>query len=262
MRPIDAAFSLLKALPEHQMFRPAYSRENLAEKTYDDAGIDVGERQRGEGTIHPAIYGMLARLKEEGGYGVAGYGDLPNLNLDTYTPPRLSRSGHQYTRDPPEGLLEHHPEAYADSMPYGSKGDPTDQWNASQNPDNKRRTQAPQTSSYQRSHPTDEEVKNFTEDYSPYGQKIHRDTPLGRRAASLAKMGGGPNVAMMHDLPSYMEEALNQKKKTRGDSRKKKEKASKLRQLVDDHEEDAGVIDFYRQNHPEWFNSFRNGGGE
>ena len=83
-------------------------------------------------------------------------------------------------------------------------------------------------------------------------------------AFSLLKMGGGGNMqaAMMHDLPSYMEEALNQKKKTRGDSRKKKEKASKLRQLVDDHEEDAGVIDFYRQNHPEWFNSFRNGGGE
>jgi len=81
-------------------------------------------------------------------------------------------------------------------------------------------------------------------------------------ALRVLKMGDSANVAMMHDLPSYMEEALNQKKKTRNDARKKKDKASKLRQMVDDHEEDADVIDFYRQNHPEWFNSFRNGGGE
>ena len=81
-------------------------------------------------------------------------------------------------------------------------------------------------------------------------------------ALTVLKMGNSSNVAMMHDLPSYMEEALNQKKKTRNDDRKKKDKAAKLRQMVDDHEEDAGVIDFYRQNHPEWFNSFRNGGGE
>ena len=81
-------------------------------------------------------------------------------------------------------------------------------------------------------------------------------------ALAVLKMGNSTNVAMMHDLPSYMEEALNQKKKTRNDDRKKKDKAAKLRQMVDDHEEDAGVIDFYRQNHPEWFNSFRGGGGE
>ena len=81
-------------------------------------------------------------------------------------------------------------------------------------------------------------------------------------AFTLLKMGNASNVAMMHDLPSYMEDALNQKKKTRGDARKKKDKAAKLRQTVDDHEEDADVIDYYRQNHPEWFNSFRGGGGE
>ena len=81
-------------------------------------------------------------------------------------------------------------------------------------------------------------------------------------ALAVLKMGNSANTAMMHDHPSYMEEALTQKKKTRGDARKKKDKAAKLRQAVDDHEEDAGVIDYYRQNHPEWFNSFRDGGGE
>ena len=81
-------------------------------------------------------------------------------------------------------------------------------------------------------------------------------------AISVLKMGGGPNVAMMHDLPAYMEEALNQKRKTRSESRKKKDKASKLRQQIDDHHEDADVMNYYKDNHPEWFNSFRNGGGE
>ena len=81
-------------------------------------------------------------------------------------------------------------------------------------------------------------------------------------ALRVLKMGDSANVAMMHDLPSYMEEALNQKKKTRNDARKKIDKSSKLLQMVDDLEEDEDEIAFYRQNHPEWFNSFRNGGGE
>tara|TARA_B100001245_G_scaffold235920_1_gene225007 strand:- start:3177 stop:3443 length:267 start_codon:yes stop_codon:yes gene_type:complete len=78
-------------------------------------------------------------------------------------------------------------------------------------------------------------------------------------AIRVLKMSNSAQVAMQHDLPSYMEEALNQKKKTRSESRKKKDKASKLRQQVDDHEEDGKVIDYYRQNHPEWFGSFRGG---
>ena len=81
-------------------------------------------------------------------------------------------------------------------------------------------------------------------------------------AISVLKMSGDPNVAMMHDLPAYMEEALNQKRKTRGEARKKKDKAAKLRQQIDDHDEDADVMNYYKDNHPEWFNSFRNGGGE
>ena len=76
-------------------------------------------------------------------------------------------------------------------------------------------------------------------------------------AIRVLKMTNSAQVAMPHDLPSYMEEALNQKKKTRSESRKKKDKAAKLRQHVDDHEEDGKVIDYYRQNHPEWFGSFR-----
>lgn len=81
-------------------------------------------------------------------------------------------------------------------------------------------------------------------------------------AWDVLKMGGNQQTAMMHDLPSYMEEALNQKKKTRNDARKKKTKASKLREMISDHEEDADVMRYYKENHPEWFNSFMNGGGE
>ena len=36
-------------------------------------------------------------------------------------------------------------------------------------------------------------------------------------AWDVLKMGGNQHTAMMHDLPAYMEEALNQKKKTRND---------------------------------------------
>ena len=81
-------------------------------------------------------------------------------------------------------------------------------------------------------------------------------------AWDVLKMGGNQQTAMMHDLPAYMEEALNQKKKTRNDARKKKTKASKLREMVSDHEEDADVMRYYKENHPEWFNSFMSGGGE
>jgi hypothetical protein len=81
-------------------------------------------------------------------------------------------------------------------------------------------------------------------------------------AIDMLKMSPSSQVAIQHDMPSYMEEALNQTGKTRSDSRKKKQKASKLREKIDDHEEDARIIDFYRQNHPEWFESFRGGQGE
>jgi hypothetical protein len=256
MTPIDAAFSVLKALPEHQMFSSAYPRENLAEKTYDhtaDGGIDVGERQTGEGTIHPAIYGMMERQ-------AASRRELPNLNLDVWQPNRHIGRGYPASIER-EGVLEGHPERNAPTLPYGSVDDPTDQWEAYHNPDNKRMTSAPQTSAYQKDHPTDEEVRNFGRDYPQWRQDLLSDTELGRRAA-VTKMNGNEQTAMMHDLPSYMEEALNQKRKTRGEARKKKDKASKLRQHIDDHHEDADVMNYYKDNHPDWFNSFRNGGGE
>ncbi len=75
-------------------------------------------------------------------------------------------------------------------------------------------------------------------------------------------MGGNMQTAMMHDLPAYMEEALNQNRKNRSDERKKKTKASKLREMISDHHEDADVMQYYKDNHPEWFNSFMGGDGE
>ena len=81
-------------------------------------------------------------------------------------------------------------------------------------------------------------------------------------AWEVLKMGGNMQTAMMHDLPAYMEEALNQKKRNRNDERKKKSKASKLREMIMDHEEDADVMRYYKDNHPEWFHSFMGGDGE
>jgi hypothetical protein len=80
-------------------------------------------------------------------------------------------------------------------------------------------------------------------------------------AWKVLKMGqedGAAGVAMHHDLPSYMEEAMNQT----ADKRKKREKANKLRQRVSDHDEDAKVIQYYKDNHPQWFNEWKDGAGE
>jgi hypothetical protein len=74
----------------------------------------------------------------------------------------------------------------------------------------------------------------------------------------MKQMGGEQGVAMHHDLPSYMEEAMNQT----ADKRKKREKANKLRQRVSDHDEDAKVIQYYKDNHPQWFNEWKDGAGE
>ena len=184
--PVGVPFpsQFMKALPEHQMFRPPYQRRNLAEKTYDGDGIDVGERQEGEGTIHPAACAMMQRRLEE--YRTPRSkemdGELPNLNLDAAW--RVKQQGNPNWRAPPP-MIDRHPEYYADSMPYGSIDDPTDQWNAHQNPDNKRRTKAPQTYSYQKDYPTDEEVGNFKQDYPPAFQDALKNTNIGRRAAEM-----------------------------------------------------------------------------
>ena len=179
--PMKKTWQTLKALPEHQMFLPPYEKRNLAEYTWDytDAGVDVGDRQRGAGTIHPAIYGMMQRRMKEnpeltsGSYNKYG-SDLPNLNIDTY------RQGRDSDRSL---MLEGHPERYAE-LPYAESSigfdiiDPhaTDheQWpffdsieeankdwfgNNRGGDTNDRRTQAPQTFSYKKTHPTNKEVR-------------------------------------------------------------------------------------------------------
>lgn len=74
----------------------------------------------------------------------------------------------------------------------------------------------------------------------------------------LLKMGDSAEVAQQYDLPTYLQEALKQT----ADKRKKREGANKLRQQINDHEEDGSIYDYYRDNHPDWFNRWREGGGE
>jgi len=68
----------------------------------------------------------------------------------------------------------------------------------------------------------------------------------------------GAEVAQQYDLPTYLKEAMKQV----GDQRKKRTEAQKLRDQINDHEEDGKIYDYYRQNHPEWFNNWMQGGGE
>mgnify|MGYP003676316816 CR=1 FL=1 len=181
--PMKKTWQTLKALPQHQMFGPAYERANLAEDTYQGEGVDVGERQEGAGTIHPAIYAMMQRRMKENPHLTSGSyndenADLPNLNL------RANESALDY-RDGKTPTLDMHPEYYADSMPYGSLTD--EPMDAYANKDNQRRTKAPQSYSYQQTHPTNEEVRDFKDDYAPWMQRGLKNTNLGRRAASEGK---------------------------------------------------------------------------
>lgn len=75
----DAAWSVLKALPEQQMFVERTPRENAGDEGYEDyltyPEIDrYGARSLG--TVHPAIMAMIARNKS------LGDTSPPNLNLD------------------------------------------------------------------------------------------------------------------------------------------------------------------------------------
>lgn len=80
--PMEKAWNTLKALPEQQMFvnRPRFS--NLGDEAYDEySGYPMADDQghRSLGTVHPAIYGMLERKKNEN----VPKGTLkPTLNLD------------------------------------------------------------------------------------------------------------------------------------------------------------------------------------
>tara|TARA_R100000900_G_scaffold104395_1_gene80983 strand:- start:1387 stop:2418 length:1032 start_codon:yes stop_codon:yes gene_type:complete len=198
--PMKKSWQTLKALPEHQMFEPAYERANLAETTYRGEGPDVGERQEGAGTIHPAIYAMMQRRMKENPHLTSGSyndenADLPNLNL------RANESFPDY-RGGKTPTLDMHPEYYADSMPYGSRDDPMSQFDAYANKDNQRRTKAPQSYSYQQTHPTNKEVQDFKDDYAPSLQDALKNTELGRRAASEAKLQKLINSKMLHRIPS------------------------------------------------------------
>lgn len=196
--PMKKSWQTLKALPEHQMFEPAYPRSNLAEDTYQGEGPDVGERQEGAGTIHPAIYAMMQRrMKENPDLTSGSYNDknadLPNLNL------RANESALYYNGGKTP-MLDMHPEYYADSMPYGSLTD--DPMDAYANKDNQRRTKAPQSYSYQQTHPTNKEVQGFKDDYAPFLQNALKNTELGKRAASEAKLQELINSKMLHRIPS------------------------------------------------------------
>ena len=114
------AWSMLKALPEQQMFVERTRRQNAGEDNpyeehYDRPEIDrFGARSLG--TVHPSILGMLQRRANahnlsEGG---AGGGIPPNLNLDSgreedrtmhpevlrYQPERSERAGMSIAQGP------------------------------------------------------------------------------------------------------------------------------------------------------------------
>ena len=63
-------------------------------------------------------------------------------------------------------------------------------------------------------------------------------------------------VAEQHDLPTYMKEAMKQV----ADSRKKRTETDKLRAQITDHDEDGKIYQYYRDQHPDWFNNFMGGG--
>lgn len=178
MSAFDKAWSVLKALPEQQMFEPAYPKTNLAETRWDDEGFDAGEGSRAMGTVHPAIAGLLQREQNKRDKELMGddykgprTGEraLPNLNLQpgarqAYMQSKYSRPG-----------IDQHPDwwmhASNDSRRLGEKEPYADKM-----------TRAPQTYSHQKEYPTNEEVSNFREDYPPWMQESLHDTTLGRRA--------------------------------------------------------------------------------
>ena len=96
MNPFDAAWSVLKALPEDQMF------------TQSGATMygQIPEQER-HGTVHPAIRGLLQRLNR--GVGPDGYTDFnrarPSMEIDrpnhwSYSPgPNIEDLGSLYEAD-------------------------------------------------------------------------------------------------------------------------------------------------------------------
>ena len=100
----DAAWSVLKALPEQQMFTEASPRRNASVDAYDEyEGYPMIDEKgaRSQGTVHPAIASMLRRRRNDDGTPMDKYGDRPaNLNLDmgrddAYRMAQLDRQGKQ-----------------------------------------------------------------------------------------------------------------------------------------------------------------------
>ena len=78
----DAAWSVLKALPEQQMFVERTPRENAGDEGYEEyANYPEIDRYgaRSLGTVHPAIMAMIARNR------AIGDRSPPNLNLEMGT---------------------------------------------------------------------------------------------------------------------------------------------------------------------------------
>jgi|9_EtaG_2_1085328.scaffolds.fasta_scaffold69509_1 hypothetical protein len=186
----DEAWSMLKALPEQQMFYPAHRRGNLTENPYtaalaDGDGIDVGEGQVGYGTVHPAIYGMMQRRMKQmdderyahhGGSPMDAEEYLPHLNLRSLGAERMDAEAtnrrygvedEKFSNEDDElrrkwfmhrePMIDGHLDYQADDSPYpfvshGSYME-TDYSN------HKRRTKAPQTLSYRNTHPTTREIR-------------------------------------------------------------------------------------------------------
>ena len=83
MKPFDAAWNLLKALPEQQMFGERTPRHNAVDD-YEEFALDHLPEidrfgARSYGTVHPAILGMLQRRTDD---YYQHHGIAPNLNLD------------------------------------------------------------------------------------------------------------------------------------------------------------------------------------
>ena len=90
MKPFNEAWSILKALPEQQMFTEAPPRANAAEPHIDydlpDTYPEIdASGAKSHGTVHPAIYGLLQRLVNEENQ-LPPDTLYPDLNLDSKEP--------------------------------------------------------------------------------------------------------------------------------------------------------------------------------
>ena len=92
--PFDAAWRMLKALPEQQMFVDPHRIENLSEAgnyggDYVDYPVATEQGHPALGTVHPAIRGMLQRYQDQ-------FND--DSYLGTYSPDLNLESGREAQR--------------------------------------------------------------------------------------------------------------------------------------------------------------------